>query len=292
MTTVAAGSSSPHGILGHLIHNIEQSGRNPTRVLIGFVLAWVMFALIMWVFPRPDGLSPAGMKVLAIVVWASIIWVSEALPVGITGISVSTLLILTQALPWDKGRPPMATVFSGFTGHVVWLCLFAFFVGAIMQLLKLDRRIALAILGKVMASNVGRVIRGLFRREHPARMLDTRGQCPRRHSAAHRQRRDQPARRFAGRAGSQEGDRHPVPGLRDDAPSRPHARRGADFAWHPGTNLQQGEAREMNTMADLKKAAAQRTFTEKEIRKKLGDYSAPEGLYDKTKAMNGHSRRR
>ncbi|MDH3563046.1 MAG: anion permease, partial [Gammaproteobacteria bacterium] len=102
------------------------------------------------------------MAVLAIVVWASIMWVSEALPVGITGISVPTLLILTHAIPWDKGKPPMGTVFSGFTGHVVWLCLFAFMVGAIMQLLKLDRRIALGILDKVKASNVGRVIWGFF----------------------------------------------------------------------------------------------------------------------------------
>ncbi len=151
-----------HGLLGYLMNNIRASGRNPTRVLLGFVGGWVMFALIMWVLPRPQGLSAEGMQVLAIVVWASIMWVSEAMPVGITGISIPLLLILTHALPWNQGKPPMAVVFSGFTGHVVWLCLFAFMVGAIMQLLKLDRRIALAILDKVKASNVGRVIWGFF----------------------------------------------------------------------------------------------------------------------------------
>ncbi len=150
------------GVFGYISQNIKESGRNPARVLSGFVLAWAAFAMLMWVVPPPEGLSADGMKVLAIVVWASIMWVSEALPVGITGISVPTLLILTHALPWDKGKPPLAAVFSGFTGHVVWLCLFAFMVGAIMQLLKLDRRIALAILDKVKASNVGRVIWGFF----------------------------------------------------------------------------------------------------------------------------------
>jgi len=159
MTTQAKAGD---GLVGHIRGNIEASGRNPTRVLGGFALAWIAFALIMWVFPVPAGLKPEGMTVLAIVVWASIMWVSEALPVGITGISVPTLLILTHAIPWAKGKPPMGTVFSGFTGHVVWLCLFAFMVGAIMQLLKLDRRIALAILDKVKASNVGRVIWGFF----------------------------------------------------------------------------------------------------------------------------------
>ena len=102
------------------------------------------------------------MAVLAIVVWASIMWVSEALPVGITGISIPTLLLLTQAIPWKDGKAPMATVFSGFTSPEVWLCLFAFFVGAVMQLLRMDRRIALGILDKVRASSVGRVIWGMF----------------------------------------------------------------------------------------------------------------------------------
>jgi len=145
-----------------IIGNIRESGRNPSRVLTGFVLAWVMFALIMWVLPRPDGLLPGGMAVLAIVVWASIMWVSEAMPVGITGLAIPLLLILTHALPWKDDKPPMATVFNGFTNHVVWLCLFAFLVGSIMQLLKLDRRIALGILDKIKASNVGRVIWGFF----------------------------------------------------------------------------------------------------------------------------------
>lgn len=152
--------------IGYISANIEKSGRNPKRVMFGFIAAWVVFALILWVFPRPEGLSTNGMGVLAVVVWASIMWVSEAMPVGITGISVPTLLILTHGIPWieKKGQlvPPMNIVFSGFTKHVVWLCLFAFLVGAIMQLLKLDRRIALAILDKIKASSVGRVIWGMF----------------------------------------------------------------------------------------------------------------------------------
>lgn len=150
-----------NGPLGYLTNNIRASGRNPTRVLGGFVAAWAMFALILGVFPIPEGLKPEGMAVLAIVVWASLMWVSEAMPVGITGISIPLLLILTHALPWVKG-PPLEQVFVGFTRHVVWLVLFAFLVGAIMQLLKLDRRIALGILDKIKASNVGRVIWGFF----------------------------------------------------------------------------------------------------------------------------------
>jgi len=159
-------SAAQGGVIQYLVGNIEASGKNPTRVIIGFFAAWILFALILFVFPRPEGLNENGMAVLAVVVWASIMWVSEALPVGITGISVPTLLILTHGIPWidKKGKlvPPMNVVFSGFTKHVVWLCLFAFLIGAVMQLLKLDRRIALGILDKIKASNVGRVIWGMF----------------------------------------------------------------------------------------------------------------------------------
>lgn len=150
------------GMMSHLAENIRLQGKNPTRVLTGFIAAWVMFFLFYRFLPPPTGLSANGMAVLAIVLWASIMWVSEALPVGITGISIPTLLLLTEGIPWDKGKAPMGVVFSGFTGHEIWLCLFAFFVGAVMQLLKLDRRIALSILDKVKASNVGRVIWGMF----------------------------------------------------------------------------------------------------------------------------------
>lgn len=154
--------SAGRGIWGYLSANIIASGRSPTRVMVGFVSAWAAFALIMFVLPIPDGLDRAGMSVLAIVVWASIMWVSEAMPVGITALGIPSLLILTHAIPWEKGKPPLDFVLQGFTRHVVWILLFGMMVGAIMQLLKLDRRLALGILDKIKASTAGRVIWGFF----------------------------------------------------------------------------------------------------------------------------------
>jgi anion transporter len=150
------------GVIGYLVENIRASGKDPTRTLAGFFLAWLVFFLCWKVVPPPESLSVQGMTVLAIVLWACIMWVSEALPVGITGIGIPTLLIVTHALPWKNGKPPLVQVFGGFTTEVLWLCLFAFFVAAIMQLLKLDRRIALGLLDKMKASNVGQVIWGMF----------------------------------------------------------------------------------------------------------------------------------
>ncbi len=150
------------GLFGFMAENVRKSGRDPKRVLIGFAIAWIAFALILWVLPNPSGLSREGMAVLAIVVWACVMWVSEAMPVGITGLGIPSLLILSHAIPWTNGEPPLGFVLQGFTRHVVWILLFGLLVGAIMQLLKLDRRIALGILDKMKASSVGRVIWGFF----------------------------------------------------------------------------------------------------------------------------------
>jgi len=155
-------NSCKGGLGTYISENLTLCGQSPKTTWLGYALAWAAFFIIYKVLPVPEGLKPEGMSVLAILVWASIMWVSEAMPVGITGISIPTLLILTKGLPWNGNNPPMGQVFSGFTTHEVWLCLFAFFAGAIIQLLKMDRRIALAILDKIRANNVGRIIWGMF----------------------------------------------------------------------------------------------------------------------------------
>ena len=146
----------------YFCENLRKTGKKPCRVLTGFFLAWCLFFLFWTVLEPFPGLTHNGMAVLGIVLWASIMWVSDAMPVGITGISIPTLLLVTQAIPWQGGKPPMAIIFAGFTNHVIWLCLFAFLIGAVMQLVGLDRRIALGILARFRASSVCRVIWGMF----------------------------------------------------------------------------------------------------------------------------------
>lgn len=142
--------------------NLCNRGKKPAAVYAGFGGAWILFFLFWLVLPPFPGLTPEGMTVLGIVCWASVMWVSEAMPVGITGLSIPTLLLVTKALVWSDGKPPMGKVFAGFTNHIIWLCLFAFLLGAIMQIVKLDKRIALGILSRLKASSVGRIIWGMF----------------------------------------------------------------------------------------------------------------------------------
>jgi anion transporter len=136
--------------------NIRQSGRSPGRVAAGFVGAWLAFALVLYVLPRPAGLSPAGQATLAVMVWACVMWITEAIPVGVSGLLIPMLLAMTGA-----ARPfPVAA--GGFTTPVVFLCLAAFLFAAVMQAAGLDRRIALTLLNTARVKTVNGVIWAMF----------------------------------------------------------------------------------------------------------------------------------
>lgn len=136
--------------------NIVATGLKPTTSLVGFFLAWAAFFLILFVLPLPEGLTLAGKATLAVVVWASIMWIFESMPVGITGILIPMLLVMGGAV----ANFPRAA--SGFTTPVVFLCLAAFLFAALMQAAGLDKRIALSLLNKVKVKTVNGVIWAMF----------------------------------------------------------------------------------------------------------------------------------
>lgn len=141
---------------GRFWSNIAESGRSPKKTLIGFALAWALYFLILFAMPTPVGLSPAGKACLAVVVWACIIWVSEAVPVGITGILIPMLLILSGA----TGKFNVAV--GGFISNAAFLCLIAFLLAAVIQAAGLDRRLALTLLRKARVKTVNGVIWAMF----------------------------------------------------------------------------------------------------------------------------------
>lgn len=144
------------GFFGQFWNNIIESGHNPKKTLIGFALAWTFFLLILFVMPTPDGLTPAGKACLAVVVWACITWVSESVPVGITGILIPMLLILSGA------TKKFDVAVGGFISNAAFLCLIAFLLAAIIQAAGLDRRLALTLLRKARVKTVNGVIWAMF----------------------------------------------------------------------------------------------------------------------------------
>ena len=134
-------------------------GRPPRltfRSIVGFAIAWICFFAILFWLPLPDGLSAAGKAAMATMIWAAVIWVSEAIPTAVSGILIPVLLVLGGAVPTFTGAA------SGFAAPVVFLCLTAFIFAAIMQIAGLDHRIALYLLHKFKARTANGVIWSLF----------------------------------------------------------------------------------------------------------------------------------
>lgn len=165
MSSMPAGQTGPSLVLSALSSNIRATGGSPTKMLIGFLVAWAALFLVLYVVPLPEvtdsagavtKLSPAGRAALAIVVWASIVWVTESVPVAITGIIIPMLLVMTGAV---KGFPAAT---SAFSSPIVFLCLAAFMFTAIMTVSGLDRRIAISLMNRIRVKEAGDVIWGFL----------------------------------------------------------------------------------------------------------------------------------
>ncbi len=106
--------------------------------------------------PTPEGLTAAGKATMAVVAWACITWISEAVPVGVSGVTIPMLLVLSGAVE----KFPKAV--GGFTSTAAFICLVVFILAAIIQAAGIDRRIALTVLHKMRIKKVGGVIWSLF----------------------------------------------------------------------------------------------------------------------------------
>ncbi|ACA59307.1 sodium/sulphate symporter [Candidatus Desulforudis audaxviator MP104C] len=143
-------------LVKRVLDNGREAGlRNTKAAVFGFLFSWVVFFSVLNLVPVSEALTPEGRAALAVMAWAMVIWVSEALPMGISGLGICVLLMLTGALP----KVPDA--FSGFTTSVTFLVLGCFILAALMQVTGLDRRIALGIVSRVKP-RVGSVLGGLM----------------------------------------------------------------------------------------------------------------------------------
>ena len=149
-------SHSGNRFLHQWHENIVSSGCKPTKGVIGFVASWLAFFLILFAMPLPTGMTPAGQATLAVVVWACITWITEVVPVGIAGLQIPMLLMLSGAVKNFGGAV------SGYASSATFICIAAFIMAAIIQAAGLDRRIALSILHAARVRTVNGVIWSMF----------------------------------------------------------------------------------------------------------------------------------
>jgi solute carrier family 13 (sodium-dependent dicarboxylate transporter), member 2/3/5 len=129
-----------------------QRVKRPGKALFGFVGSWAVYLFILYAMPLPDGMTQEGKATLATVVWACVTWITEAVPIPLTGLQIPALLLL------DGAVPNFAIAATGYISEASFLCLASFLMAAIIQCVGLDRRITLTILHRARVSTVRGVI--------------------------------------------------------------------------------------------------------------------------------------
>ncbi len=153
-TYIPAGAQWP--LIDRIRNNIIGTGRHPTKTLVGLFLSWGMLFFILFLMPTPEGMSPSAKATLAVVAWACVTWVGEVVPVGVTGVQIPMLLVLTHATNGFNGA------LSGYASTAAFICLIAFIMAAIIQMAGLDRRIAITLLHRAKVQTVNGVIWAMF----------------------------------------------------------------------------------------------------------------------------------
>ena len=124
--------------------------------LVGAVLALILVLAL----PTPAGLPLAGQTMLAILAFAVIVWMTEALEYSASAVVIAALMVFLLAYAPSVAKPDgpdMGTgaalnlALSGFANSAVALVAAACFIASAMTATGLDRRIALTVLSKVGA---------------------------------------------------------------------------------------------------------------------------------------------
>jgi anion transporter len=141
---IAATASKPAGEPGLLVRN-------------GGLLFAAAVLLVLLMLPTPEGLPVAGHRMLAILAFAVIVWMTEALDYAVSAVVIAALMAFLLGISPNPANPKvlmgtnagLALAFSGFANTALALVAAALFLAAAMTATGLDRRIALVILSRV-----------------------------------------------------------------------------------------------------------------------------------------------
>jgi sodium-dependent dicarboxylate transporter 2/3/5 len=124
----------------------------------GILLAVAALVMVL-LLPTPEGLSIAGQRMLAVLAFAVIVWMTEALDYAVSAVVIAALMAFLLGLSPNPANPNvllgtsagLSLAFSGFASTALALVASALFLAAAMTASGLDKRIALAVLPRVGA---------------------------------------------------------------------------------------------------------------------------------------------
>ena len=121
------------------------------------LLAAIAALIIIVMLPTPAALPVAGHRMLAILAFAVILWMTEAVDYAVSAILIAALMAFLLGLAPNVANPKvllgtsgaLTLAFSGFANTALVLVAAALFLAAAMTVTGLDKRIALTILARV-----------------------------------------------------------------------------------------------------------------------------------------------
>ena len=135
-------------------------------------LAFIALAVVM-LWPTPKGLPVAGQYTLAILAFALVLWVTEAVDYAVSAVMIVALMAFALGLAPNVAKPDqvlgtgaaLGLALGGFANTALALVAAATFLSAAMTVTGLDRRIALWVLARVGAQThrviIGAIIVGI-----------------------------------------------------------------------------------------------------------------------------------
>jgi anion transporter len=132
--------------------------RQPSWIASNWGLLLAIAALIgVLLLPTPESLPVAGHRMLAILVFAVIVWMTEALDYAVSAVVIAALMAFLLGFSPNPANPKvlmgtsagLTLAFSGFANTALVLVASALFLAAAMTATGLDKRIALNILARV-----------------------------------------------------------------------------------------------------------------------------------------------
>jgi solute carrier family 13 (sodium-dependent dicarboxylate transporter), member 2/3/5 len=135
------------------------AGAAPSRAKFAFnwgLLVAVAALMVVLLLPTPAALPIAGHRTLAILAFAIVVWMTEALDNAVSGVVIAALLTFSLGLSPDPANPKvllgtgraLSIAFAGFSNPALVLVAAALFLAAAMTTTQLDKRIALSVLAR------------------------------------------------------------------------------------------------------------------------------------------------
>lgn len=106
---------------------------------IFFIVFAFIIVAIFYIAPTPDGLTHNGQVMIGILIMAAILWITEAIPLAVTGLLIMIIQPMLHVMSPDE-------VFTSFGNQAIFFLIGAFILAGAIEKHGLHRRIALKFL--------------------------------------------------------------------------------------------------------------------------------------------------